>query len=186
MKSLKIALSISFFLFIGLFFTGCASFRAYPVEYSFALDGQKPCTIGFQRTNRPNSPSVSFISIDGRRLPRPEPQTYWDPLIFPSERELRIHVRATYEEENIRLSGTGLVSKVVNTVAEINEMGRSVDMQVIFICPPLAPDGAYQLSFIKGTGVPGKNTLVLIDLFTGKPVVEQEFELTFRGIMNTR
>jgi len=178
MKYSKIKFLMGLILLTFFLLIGCIT---YPVEYSFIFDDQNYATIGFQTRHRMNSPSVSFVSLDGRSLPRAEFRTHWDPITFPAGRELRMVVRARYQEERVRVEGFGLLGAMINTASDISQLTRNVDAEVSFTCPPLEPNGRYQLSFRKGSGIPGSNTLMLIDLTTGRVVYEREFELIFGG-----
>jgi len=179
MKYPKVKFLIGLLIFFAAFlFIGCIS---YPVEYSFMHDEQNFASIGFQPRHRMNSPSVVFVSLDGRRPPATGLRTHWDPITFPAGRELRMVVRARYQEDRVRVEGFGLLGAMINTASEISQLTRNVDAEVMFTCPPLEPNGRYQLSFVKGPGIPGTNTLILIDITTGRIVYEREFELVLGG-----
>ena len=179
MKLLFKACMISFILLSVFLSAGCATTAA---QYSFTSAGQPSSAIGFLTSKKSGSPGVSFVSFDGRGLPRAEKKTYWDPIIFPAGRELRIVVRAVYEEKNkVKASGLGTVGKVIDAAQSISAITRNVDADVMLICPPLAPGKRYQLSFSKGSGLPGSNTLILTDISTGNIVHRQEFEVSFGG-----
>ena len=183
MKLIHVKFLTVFIFLAALLSIGCAT---NPVEFSLLLDGQNPSTIGFLTSARTGSPGVSFVSFDGRGLPRAERGTHWDPIVFPSGRELRITVHALYEEDRarVRVGGFGVLSAIsdaVNIAQDISAVTRNVDTNVLFISPPLPPGGRFQLAFIKEPGIPGRNRLVLTDITTGRVFHEQEFEVTLGG-----
>ncbi|MCL2410235.1 MAG: hypothetical protein FWC97_01200 [Treponema sp.] len=164
--------------FAVVFFVGCAT---SPVEFSFLLDGQGASSVGFLTTNRDNQPSVALVSFEGRRLPRSESRTHWDPIIFPSDRELRMIVRVIYRETTPRVEGFGLIGEIAGIVSDVSALTRNVDTSVEFVSPPLEAGGKYQLSFVKGPGMPGRNILRLTNIVTGRIVHEDEFEVFLGG-----
>jgi len=170
---------IGFVLFAAFLSVGCAT---SPVEYSLTPAGQPSATIGFLTTDKSGRPSVSFASFDGRGLPRPERKTHWDPIVFPAGRELRITVRAVYEENDpVYVGDLGIIGNVLSAAQGVSALSRNVNADVEFICPPLAPDRRYQLSFRKGPGMPGTNTLYLTDIGSGRIVFHHDFEVSFGG-----
>ena len=166
-------------LFVVFLFIGCIT---TPVEYSYISTGQSASTIGFQTKTSTGSPSVKFISLDGRALPRAERNTHWDPIVFPSGRELRLIVHAVYEEKERNVEGLGLLSTAINTVQSVSAATRNVDINIEIIIPPLEEGKRYQLYFSKGAGIPGRNVLLLIDIATGNTVHEHEFIAIFSGL----
>jgi hypothetical protein len=148
-------------------FVGCAS---KPVAYQYVTEGVNSASISFKTGN----PYVRCVSFEGADIPAPERGTYWEPVIFPAGRALRITVYVYYEyKQTVRVGGMfGLISDVAGAVGTLT---RSVDRNVVFTCPPLADGGKYQLEFEKGSGIPGTNTLVLRNLATREVVYQQEF-----------
>jgi hypothetical protein len=160
-------------------FVGCAT---KPAAYSLSPNEQNSSTIAFQNTFKPGKANVSFVSFNGQTLPNPEKGQHWDPITFPSRRQLRIIVHADYSTNTkTTLGGFGLLGAVVNTAQDVRAVSRNVDADVIFICPPLESGKNYVLSFVKEPGMPGKNILTLTDVATGKVVKQQEFEVVFGG-----
>jgi hypothetical protein len=160
-------------------FVGCAT---KPVSYSLSANEQNFSSIAFHNTFQDGKPNISFVSFDGQTLPKPEKGTHWDPISFPSDRDLRIIVHADYNPNTkTTLSGFGLLGAVVNTVQDIRAVSRNVDADVIFMCPPLQGGRNYLLSFVKEPGMPGNNILTLTDIETGQVVIQQEFETVFGG-----
>jgi len=158
---------------VSIFYIGCST---SPVAYSF-IEGQNS-SIAFKDGN----PGVSFVSYSGLTLPKPEKKTHWDPVGFPSGKELRIIVHAKYETKTkTSLGGFGLLGAVVNTAQDIRAVSRNVDADLEFKCPPLESGKSYQLSFTKEPGMPGKNILTLTEIGTAKAFYQQEFEVKFGG-----
>ena len=154
-------------VFLGFFaFSGCLS---KPQSYEFA-EGSPNASITFKTGN----PSVRFVSFNGRPLPDAEKNTYWDPIVFPAGTAIQMTVRANYEQQT-RASGSGILGTVASAATAVSAITRAVDTNVNFTCPALTAGAKYQLSFDKGAGIPGKNTLILTDLGTRKVVFEQEF-----------
>jgi hypothetical protein len=160
-------------------FVGCAT---KPAPYSLSANEQNFSSIAFHNTFQAGKPNVLFVSFNGQSLPKPEKGTHWDPINFPSNRELRIIVHAEYTPNSkATLSGFGLLGSVVNTVQDVRAVSRNVDADVVFICPRLQAGRNYLLSFVKEPGMPGKNILTLTDIETGNVVKQQEFETVFGG-----
>ena len=167
-------LLVSAFL-ASFLFVGCAS---KPVQYSFAANEQNLPSIAFKTGN----PSVSFVSFDGQTLPQPARSTRWEPLNFPSDRDLRIIVHARYTTNSkVSLGGFGLLGTAVNVVQDVRAVSRNVDADLVFDCPPLEAGRSYQLYFVKEPGMPGKNILTLTDIESAEVVIQQEFEVVFGG-----
>jgi len=178
MKFQFVKFSIALIFSAAVLLTGCAS---KAVSYSFTEDEQNSSTIYFQTGN----PKLTFISFEGRG-PRPNAGTHWDPIIVPSGRELKIAVFAEYEPKApFRAASPGLLGQIVETATSINDAVRNVKTEVTFECPPLEAGKRYLLSFMKESGFPGKNILILTDLQTSTIVHRQEFQTTFGGF-NTR
>jgi len=168
-------ISLVFFLFIGCITT--------PVEYSFASAEQGSSAIGFLGTRSEGTPGVAFVSFDGRRLPRAEKKTHWEPLLFPSDRELNMVVHVKYEErERTKTENLGLLGTIIDTAQSVRAVTRNVDTNIDFNCPPLESGKRYQLTYSKGAGIPGRNALVLIDTTTGQIVHQQEFVVILGGL----
>jgi hypothetical protein len=179
MKPQSIIGLIGCIFLVAFLSVGCAT---TPVEYSFIQAGQRGATIGFLTSTNLASPSASFVSFDGRGIPRAERKTHWDPLVFPSGRELRIIVHAKYDENTkVGVGGLGVVGDVIIAAQSVSALSRNVDADVEFICPPLVDGGRYQISFSKGTGLPGSNTLILTDIATGSVIQSKEFEVALGG-----
>ena len=158
-----------------LIFAGCAT---DPVTYSFTGTGQSYSSIIFQTGN----PGVSFVSFNGRSLPKPEKKTRWEPVNFPSETELRIIIHVKYETQSkTTLSGFGLLGVAVNLAQNVSAVSRNVDVEMVFSCPPLEAGGNYILTFIKEPGLPGINILTLTNTETMEIIFQEEFEVEFGG-----
>jgi len=167
--------SIVLVLLVSFLFAGCTT---NPVAYNYADSELNSATILFQSGN----PGVRFISLNGVSLPKPASGTRWEPIKFPSGTALTIIVHANYEvQTRTRVSGLGLVGDIVNIAGAVNEIGRGVDAQVAFNCPGLEAGKLYSLAFVKESGIPGKNRLILTDLETSRIVYEQEFGLILGG-----
>jgi hypothetical protein len=178
---MKSKTAICLLVFVMLFFyAGCVT---SPVTYSFAAAGdQNSSSISFKNNTKPQEPNVTFVSFNGQTLPKPDSKTHWDPLSFPSGRELRIIIHADYRTSSkTTLGGFGLIGDVVNIAQDIRAASRNVDADVIFVCPPLEAGKSYLLSFTKEPGLPGKNILTLTDVKAAKVVVQQEFQTSFGG-----
>ena len=172
----RTVMCLLFSVFIASFLIGC---KTTPVAYSFAASETNAAHISFKDDD---TPSVVFVSFDGQTLPKPESKTHWDPVTFPSGRELRIVVHANYQTTSkTTLSGFGLLGDVVNLAQDVRAVSRNVDADVLFICPPLAAGRDYLLTFSKEPGMPGRNLLTLTDVERGTVVVQQEFEVVFGG-----
>jgi hypothetical protein len=168
-------------VFLTLFFyVGCVT---NPVIYSFAAaDSKNVSSISFKAREKQQDPNLVFVSFNGQSLPKPEKQTHWDPISFPSGTELRIIVHADYKTTSkTTLSGFGLLGEVVNIAQDIRAATRNVDTDIVFTCPPLEAGKSYQLYFTKEPGIPGKNILTLTDIKDAKVVVQQEFAVVFGG-----
>lgn len=170
---------IAIFVLVLFVFAGCTT---NPVLFSSFADEYNFSSIAFKNTFNAEDPNLTFVSYNGQSLPKPEKETYWDPINFPSDTKLRIVVHANYyTSSQFILSGFGLLGVVVNTVQEVRAVSRNVNADVIFICPPLEAGRNYMLSFTKEPGIPGKNILTLIDTDTLKVIEQQEFEVVFGG-----
>jgi hypothetical protein len=172
-------------VFLGLFslvsfiFVGCTT---NPALYTSLADERNYSSIAFKNTFKSGDANLAFVSFDGQSLPKPEKGTHWDPIHFPSGKELRIIVHANYQTNSkTTLGGFGLIGDIVNTVQDIRAVSRNVDADLVFICPPLAVGKNYLLTFTKEPGMPGKNLLTLTDVETAKVVHKQEFEVVFGG-----
>jgi hypothetical protein len=140
-----------------------------------AEESADSATISFIREN----PSVIPIFYNDERLPKPEAGTMWDPVSFPAGLPFEITVHVYYHQPSstyyynpyIGLLGI-LVVGIVETAITAT---RSVDTDVLFLCPPLETGKNYALSFRKEAGIPGTNKLILIDTETNKIVHQQVF-----------
>jgi hypothetical protein len=161
-------------LILPAFFTFSACSSLKPMSYAFAEDETNSASISFTHGN----PSVSFVFFDDKVLPDPESGTFWDPLTFPSSEPLEITVHAYYHQEATTAAGAGLLGALISTAVTSNiAASRSVDIDVLFSCPPLESGKDYSLSFRKEAGSPGINRLILIDIATKKIIYQQEFEM---------
>lgn len=177
-KSTLLYLSFLVFL-VSFLFVGCAT---KPAAYSLAASEQNSSNIAFQNTFQAGKANVWLVSFNGQELPIPEKGTHWDPIAFPSRRELRLVVHASYSTNGkTTLGGFGLLGTAVNVAQDVRAVSRNVDTDIIFICPPLERGKNYLLSFVKEPGMPGKNILTLTDTETGKVIKQQEFEVVFGG-----
>jgi hypothetical protein len=164
MKLWKLSVLVLLGSFILL---GCVTATPYPA----VPEDSNSATISFKWGN----PGVRFVSFDGKPLPPPDRGTSWQPIILPAGRPILITVHANYEKES-SAGGSGGLGLLVATASAVSGAVRYVNTDVVLTCPPLTPGTKYHLSFTKGAGYPGKNTLVLTDLSTKKRVYEQEFE----------
>ncbi|MCL2722646.1 MAG: hypothetical protein FWD47_15060 [Treponema sp.] len=161
---------IIFVLITSFFIIGCSS---TPVQYSFANNENEAASIIFTGGN----PGLRLVYFDGMEFPQPRSNTYWDPILFPSGRPLRMTVHASFNAQNapanrggIMLSNRGIAMGLsMNLSADTN----SVSCDVVFECPPLDAGGSYRLTFRRGSQ--GKDLLVLTNDNTGRIVHEQEF-----------
>jgi hypothetical protein len=162
------------FVIFGLFsFTGCSSLK--PVPYSLADDEANSASISFQGGK---GPIVSLVYYDNDVLPSPESKTYWDPIMFPSGVPFEITVHAYYHQEAVTATNAGLLGALISTAITSNiAASRSVDIDVLFSCPPLEAGKKYALSFRKEAGYPGTNRLILTDIAAKKIIHQQEFEM---------
>jgi hypothetical protein len=167
---------LSAFVFLILFlFVGCST---NPVAYSFIPADDYSSSLAFKTGN----PSVSFVSYNGRTLPKAANNTHWDPISFPSGTELRLIVHADYRTNTkTTLRGFGLLGAVVNIAQDINAISRNVDADLEIICPPLDANKKYQLYFTKEPGIPGRNILTVIEIDTNKVVYQYEFKVGVGG-----
>jgi len=159
-------------LFGLITFYGCSSFT--PMSYDFTEKETNSASISFTRGN----PRVSFVSFNDYELPNPVEKTYWDPIVFPSGEPLEITVHAYYYQESSTATNAGFLAALISTaVTSSIAQSRSVDINVLFLCPPLEPGKNYSLSFRKEAGNPGRNLIVLTDIATKRIVYRQEFEM---------
>jgi hypothetical protein len=164
---------------VSFVFAGCAT---KPALYTSMADERGYSSIAFKNSFKPGYANLTFVSFDGQSLPKPEKGTHWDPINFPSGRELRIIVHADYQTNSkTTLKGFGLLGAIVNTAQDIRAVSRNVDADLVFVCPPLAAGKNYLLTFTKEPGMPGKNFPTLTDVETAKVVHQQEFEVVFGG-----
>ena len=172
---MKLKICVSLVTIFLLLMAGCST---SPVPYSFTPNDPNSPTINFVG----GSPGVAFVSFAGQLLPEPEGRTHWDPISFPAGRELRLVVYAAYSTSSrTTLSGFGVLGAAVNVAQDVRAVSRNVDVEIEFICPPLQAGRRYQLYFTKGPGMPGTNTLTLIDLETRDVIRQQDFEVVFGG-----
>jgi hypothetical protein len=177
MKSRTVIYLLSFFVLF--LFVGCAT---KPATYSLFTNQQDFSSIAFHNTFQDGKANVSFVSFDGQSLPNPERGTHWDPIYFPSGRELRIIVHAAYSTNTkTTLSGFGLLGAAVNIAQDVRAVSRNVDADIVFVCPPLQTGRNYLLTFVKEPGMPGRNILTLTDIDTKAVIAQQEFETVFGG-----
>ncbi|MDR2489939.1 MAG: hypothetical protein LBD20_00885 [Spirochaetaceae bacterium] len=148
---------------VSLYFTGCLT---TPVAYSYVEDGGEAATM----TVVSGSPGLTLLYINGDELPKPEEKTRWDPFKLPAGVPLKLTVHAYYEQSSS--SNMGLIALLATSAITAS---RSIDTDVTFECPPLDAGKTYKLTFRKGAGLKGKNTILLNDTKTGKFVHEQEF-----------
>jgi len=179
MKLQILRLSIIFVIFASILFAGCTS---KPVPYSFTDDIANSCFVIIQ----PGNPGLTLLSYEGISLPRPAGGTHWSPVSFPSNRPLRLVLFAKYEVgARTRVGGLGLLGDMVNIAGAISEVARNVETQVTFNGPRLEAGKTYILAFLKDSGIPGKNRLILTEVESRSIIHEQEFDVTLGGF-NTR
>jgi len=126
------------------------------------------------------NPGVSFVYFNN--VPRPEEGTFWNPVMFPGGVPLQMTVHAYYEQSTAGAYTTGavlggLIGVGITAATSGRRAARSVDMNVLFSCPPLEAGKEYTLSFKKERGNPGKNILILTDMTSNIIIHEQEFEM---------
>ena len=151
----------------SLFFIGCVSSK----PYAYVPEGSNSASLSLKRGN----PNVNFVALDDRMPSQAGRGTRWEPIIVPSGRNLRITVHAYYEHKSAVSVRGGFLGFISQTADALGTLSRGINVDVTFICPPLANGGRYQLSFRKERGIPGQNFLVLTDMDTRKVIVEQEF-----------
>jgi hypothetical protein len=166
-KGLAVFIVFGFFSFIG-----CSSLT--PVPYSMAKDEGNSASINFLG----GKPSVSLVYYNNDVLPDPESKTYWDPIMFPSGVPLEITVHAYYHQDAVTATNAGLLAALITTAVTSNiAASRSVDIDVLFSCPPLEAGKKYTLAFRKEAGDPGINRLILTDTATKTIIHQQIFEM---------
>ena len=155
----------------GLFlFAGCSSMKS--ISYSLAEDEIKSASLSFLT----GSPGVTFVSYKDNRLPEAEEGTQWDPILLPSDVPLEITVHAYYYQSGgAGYSGGLLAGLISDAITSGLRKSRSVDNDIIFLCPPLNAGKEYRLSFNKGIGIPGDNTLILTEIAAKTVVYQQIF-----------
>ena len=169
----KIMKGLFVFAVFGAFFiTGCSSLT--PVPYAIEKNEAYSASITFARGN----PSVSFVYYNNNVLPEPEEKTYWSPIMFPSGVPMQIMVHAYYQQDMTAVNNAGLSGAAGSTaVTPGTTASRSVDIDVLFMCPPLTAGRKYTLTFRKEAGVPGTNRLILTDVGSKTIIHQQEFEM---------
>ena len=173
MKNIKAIFLLTAASLMFLTLTGCAT-SAY---YFPPANEQNSAAIYFEPSDQNHS--LRVISFNGQRLPRSGIGKRWQPVHFPAGTEIGIMVHARFQESTRTVTGFGAVGAVLNTVQEVRAATRNVDIQVMFNCPPLEAGKNYRLLYHKELGIPGRNFLILIDLFTGQEVHRQEFIVIF-------
>ena len=165
---LKINYFITFLICIFLL-SGCSSLKQ--VTYSFVQeDNEQSSSINFVRGN----PGITFISFEENNPPEADEGTIWNPIIFASGISFNVTVHAYYYDHG-NTAGTFAAAIANAATASLREQ-RGIDTNVIFTCPPLETGKEYRLSFSKGNGVPGANTLILTKIETKEIVCRQEFD----------
>jgi len=157
---------------------GCTTTK--PSAYSYMPDPASGAIVSFGTGSE--NPGVKFVALDGVPPEAPGKGTYWEPIVLPAGRELRITVHAEYtQSDTVIYTGLGAAGEIANKVQEINAAIRNVSTYVIFNCPPLQAGKTYRLAFLKESGIPGKNILILSDVGTREVVYQQEFETDLLG-----
>jgi hypothetical protein len=183
------------FIVLGLILlAGCSSLT--PVLYDLAENEEDSAFISFTRGN----PRVTPVYYNNKEFPKPEKGTVWNPVAFPAAIPLEITVHARYGQEsssfyNVYYNpyynpyhkrhhhnhhhnhhaaywGAFMFATVESAMAA----SRTVDIDVLFNCPPLEAGKKYALAFRKEAGAPGKNKLVLTDAETRQIIYQQEFK----------
>ena len=151
--------------FITMTFVSCMSTS---VSHSFAWNEKDTAEITFVDGN----PGIRLINYDGHNLPPLERNSHWGPITFPAGRSLTMVFYAYYQQAQ-ETSNRSLLGVLVQSAIHHS---RSVSTNVVFECPPLEAGGAYTLRFRKYAGIPGANSLELVDARTRRVVYEQIFE----------
>ena len=162
---MKIARIFGLIFIVTMTFISCMS---TPVSHSFAWDEKATAEI----TSVDGNPGIRLINYDGHTLPPLERNTHWGPITFPAGRSLTMVFYAYYQQTQDATNRSLLGVLVQGAI----HYSRSVSTNVVFECPPLEAGGAYTLRFRKYAGIPGANSLELIDTRTRRVVYEQIFE----------
>lgn len=151
---------------------GCYSLE--PVSYALTEEDSDSASISFKDGN----PGISFIYYNDYWLPEPEMGTFWDPILFPAGIPLEIMVHAYYYHRPVIINRAGFLVAFFTSLVSANvAASRSVDIDILFTCPPLESGKNYSLSFRKEAGTPGNNRLILTDIESNKIIYRQTFEM---------
>ncbi|MDR0300710.1 MAG: hypothetical protein LBI04_00155 [Treponema sp.] len=146
--------------------TGCTTTKA--VLYSFADNESENGTavISFGE-------GVYLIGFEDVDLPKPEEKTYWDPIMFPAERPLKLTVHVHYDS-NYSSSGS-IVDIIILPITLIDGVAKSANRDIIFECPALEAGKEYILTFKSKAFA--KDYLLLRDKKTKKQVYKIKFRV---------
>ena len=113
-------------LVISLCVIGC---KMTPVPYSFAENNTAEIT--FSRT-------ITFINLDGEKLPKAQSSTYWSPILIPAEKKLnfRLNINDSSVMDLASTSGWAILLLPFAPMVDVNWVNVS------FYCRRLKPAGS--------------------------------------------
>jgi len=159
-------------------------------HYSFTENGNKTAEIEFLNSGFYER-CIQLISIDGEAIPLPKSRKVWNPVQIPAERPLTLilNLFQSYIPERkpdaITLTNSvldliiGPIAAVDHVIKDLEQDAGAgwINMDVIFICPPLEAGKKYRLDWSSSLKEPRERleqTLILKDTRTKKIIYKQD------------
>ena len=109
------------------------------------------------------------LNFDGKKLPKPEKSTRWEPISFPAGEKLKLRL-SVFHDQTVSASPSTMLGFLVLVFA----MQLNVSEQVHFYCPPLEAGQNYTVTFTSGFASIGRK-LILTEAESGTVIYEQKF-----------
>ena len=154
--------------------SGCNTIKAVPLSYVENED-KEVAYVYFDLYKKSEISGATFITYDEKNTPKAEKFTYYSPVELPANVPVKMYLHVYYKEPRSDFGDDNMCAACCTTTVNAFEAARDVNQDIVFNIPPLEPFVDYQISYRKGSGIPGSSFVTLIRLDTKEVIREIEF-----------
>lgn len=155
--------------------SSCNTIKAIPLSYA-ENDDKEVAYVYFDLYKKSEISGATFVTYDEKNTPQPEKLTYYSPVVLPAGVPIKMTLHLYYKEPRSDFGDDSMCAACCTTVVNSFEAARDVNTDIVFNIPALEPYVDYQISYRKGSGIPGSSFVTLIRMDTKEVIVEREYK----------